>query len=52
MVRGIKRPTSDVEDVEKTHTMPERNTVHHADLEDPAELEDTAGKIRKFQDIG
>lgn len=52
MVRGIKRPTSDVEDVEKTHTMPGKNTVLHADLEDPAGLEDTAGKIRKFQDIG
>lgn len=52
MVSVIKRPTSDVEDAEKTHTMQGKDTALHAGLEDPAEYESIAGKIRKLQDTG
>ena len=52
MVSVIKRPTSGVGDVEKTHTMQEKNIVQRVGLEDPAEYESIAGRIRKLQDIG
>jgi hypothetical protein len=38
--------------VVKIHTMQEKNTVQHVGSVDPAKSEDTAGRIRKSQDIG
>ena len=52
MVSVIKKPISDVEDVEKTLTMQGKGTVQHVVLVDQAESELTAGKIRKLMDIG
>ena len=52
MVSVIKRPTSDVEDVVKIHTMQEKNTAQHVGLEDPAKYEGITGRIRKLQDTG
>jgi hypothetical protein len=47
LVRGTRRPTYDVVDVERTLTMPGRNTVPHVDLEDPSEYGAITGRIRK-----
>jgi len=52
LVNVIRRPISDVEDVVKTLIMHERSTVLRVGLEDPAEYESIAGRIRKLQDIG
>jgi len=52
LVSVIKKPTLGVGDVVKTHTTQEKNTAQHVVLEDPAEYESTAGRIRKLQDIG
>ncbi len=52
MVSVIKRPTLDVEDVVKIHTMQEKNTAQRVGSEDPAKYESTAGRIKKLQDTG
>ncbi len=51
MVSVIKRPTFVVEGVGKILTMPEKNTVQPADLEDQKESEHTVGRIKRSTDI-
>lgn len=48
MVNVIRKPTFDVEDVERILTMPEKNTVLPVDLEDQNESEPTAGRIKRL----
>jgi len=52
LVSVIKRPTLGAGDVVKTHITQEKNTAQHVALEDPAEYEGTAGRIRKLQGTG
>ncbi len=52
MVSVIKRPTFDVEDVEKILTMHGKDIVQLVVLVDQAGLEAIAGKIKKLMDIG
>jgi len=52
LVSVIKKLTSDAEDVVKTHTTQGKNTAQHVVLEDPAEYESIAGRIKKLQDTG
>jgi hypothetical protein len=47
LVSVIRKPISAAEDVGRILTMPEKNTVRHADLEDPKEFEVTTGRTRR-----
>ena len=46
MVKRIKRPISDVEDVVKTLTIYVKKSVLHVDLVNPKNSGDTAGKTK------
>jgi hypothetical protein len=37
--------------VENTHTTPQKSTVQLVAMEDPKDLEDTAGKTKKSEEI-
>jgi hypothetical protein len=52
LVSVIKKPTSVVEDVEKTPTMLGKNSALPVDLEDPKRFEVTVGRIRSLMDTG
>jgi hypothetical protein len=47
LVKGIKRPTLDVEDVDEMLTMFAKKYVLPAVLVNPNELEDTAGRTKR-----
>ena len=52
MVSVIRKPTSDVEGVEKILSTPGKNSALPVDLEDPRGSGVTVGRIRKSMDIG